>query len=153
MAVASFSRAAGLLGQCVQFGAPSNRGALFLKLGQPEPALEDHLRFVSLDPRKPIGHRNCAEAYTALHMDRESLAACDAAVALDRNYVGAHIIRGLMLSGLGRFKEAGAAFEIVKGLDLLEFRAHSKTRDIDYRITDRCASPPGQEQYYSEKFV
>jgi predicted O-linked N-acetylglucosamine transferase (SPINDLY family) len=98
-------------------GALNNRGILHLKCGAPAAALEDHRRFVAHAPASPIGHYNCAETYAAMLMDQESLAACDATLRLDPHHVKALIVRGLMLSSLGRSDEAGDVLKTAKGLN------------------------------------
>jgi protein O-GlcNAc transferase len=97
-------------------GALNNRGVLRLKDGRPEAALEDHLRFVANDPGNPIGHYNCAETYAALLRDREALAACDVVLRLDPRHVKAMIVRGLVLSSLGRPEEASSTLKAAERL-------------------------------------
>jgi predicted O-linked N-acetylglucosamine transferase (SPINDLY family) len=98
-------------------GALNNRGILLLKTGDQEAALADHLQFVAAAPDNPVGHYNCAETYAALLRDEESLASCDAALRLNPRHTKAHIVRGLMLAGMGRFDEAGRALQTAKDLD------------------------------------
>jgi protein O-GlcNAc transferase len=112
-------------------GAYNSRGALLLKRGQPEAALDDHRRFVTLAPNNPMGHYNCAESLAALLRDQEALSACDAALKLDARHVKAHVVRGVMLAGMGRFAEAGAALQTAAGLNPALFAETFKNAGFD----------------------
>jgi predicted O-linked N-acetylglucosamine transferase (SPINDLY family) len=121
-------------------GALNNRGALRLRLGQPELALEDHCRFVALAPASPTGHYNCAETYAAMLRDQEALAACEAALQLAPRHVKALIVRGLMLSSLGRSDEARDVLQTARSLDPGLFAETFKTAGFD--PADACLMSP-----------
>jgi protein O-GlcNAc transferase len=121
-------------------GALNNSGILLLKLGEKQAALDAHLRFVAAAPDSPIGHYNCAETYAALLQDDKALAACDAALRLAPHHVKAHVVRGLMLAGMGRFDEAGTALATAKKIDPAVVAATLKSAGLD--IAGSAATDP-----------
>jgi protein O-GlcNAc transferase len=100
-----------------QLIALNNRGCLLLKQDRPVAALKDHLRFMEAAPHSPIGYFNYADACAALLRDQEALDHCNKALQLDPQHVKAHIVRGVMLSGLGRFGEAQSALKTAESLN------------------------------------
>lgn len=97
--------------------ALTNRGYLLTLTGRPIEAVINNREFAARYPRDAVAHFNLAESLLAAMRPQEALAACDRALALDRNFIGAHLTRALALSELGRLEDAAQSFQNVRSVD------------------------------------
>ena len=100
-------------------------GALLVKQGKTEEAINALKRAVTLDPKNFEAHRTLGRAYVLAERFSEAVEVLKTAISLAPYRADAHYQLGLALRRLGRNEEAAREFALVDKLNT-EFRTGTK---------------------------
>lgn len=90
-----------------------DEGNAFLKDQKYSQAIESYTKAIDLDSQNPIFYSNRAQVHIKLEEYGLAIADCDAALAVDPNFVKAYYRKGVSLMALLNYKEAQNNFKII----------------------------------------
>lgn len=90
-----------------------DEGNAFLKEHKFHQAIESYTKAIELDNQNPIFYSNRAQVHIKLEEYGLAIADCDAAIAIDHEFVKAYYRKGVSLMALLNYKEAQNNFKII----------------------------------------